>query len=78
MVKTPRASERRGEKSDLAWYLQAKLRNKFHVLRADLFKLCLREYDCIKKETKRYFVALTPFYLWTPIFMPKPSYHRLT
>lgn len=39
-------------------YLQAKLRNKFYVWRDDLFKPCLREYDCIKKG-KKYFVSLS-------------------
>lgn len=77
MVKTPRASERRGKKSVLVSYLQAKLRNKFHVLRDDLFKLCLREYDCIKKRAReRYSVALTPFNLWPLVFMSKCWHQR--
>ena len=50
--------ERRGENKkkkkkkicSFHFYLQAKLRNKFYILRDDLFKPCLVEAYCIKKH----------------------------
>lgn len=64
MVRTHRARGKkkkgggRKEKKKICsfhFYLQAKLRNKFYILRDDLFKPCLVEAYCIKNH----FVSLT-------------------
>lgn len=57
MVRTRRARGRKKKKKicSFHFYLQAKLRNKFYILRDDLFKPCLVEAYCIKNH----FVSLT-------------------